>query len=140
MIYNKPGTILLSLAVLIMLLLTGLIGTALAEGIEKPVGSIVTLKCDNPTKFTDGTNIPAGTKINIKAYFTQRVPEVGIPVATGACPLTIDTKSMDTGQLYAYVTANIIGRPESAQSNAIPFYLLPGLTIAPEPAVLQSLE
>ena len=118
----------------------GLTSIAKADGTTTPVGTTLTVKCASPTKFTDGSAIPTGTNITIKTYFTKQIPEVGKPVATGTCPFTISTTGMATGQWHAYVTANVAGRPESSLSNSVPFYLLPSLEVAPEPAVLQSVE
>lgn len=102
-----------------------------ADGVEAVVGNKIIYSCTSPTTFADGSKIPAGTDVQIRAYATQSPATVGNVVATGKCPLTVDTASFPTGQWFAYVTAFVSGRPEGGLSAAVPFVLSPDLTVAP---------
>lgn len=124
-------------AILLMCLMAS---AAMAEGTEFQVGEPLTFRCNPPTTFADGSPIPAGTAITIKAYATQNPPNVGTPLGSGNCPLVVPSDGLTPGQYQGYATASIEGRPESALSTAVPFYMAPPATVPPAAPELQAVE
>lgn len=131
---------LLWLCVLIVSLLA--CSAVFAEGVVKSAGDNITVNCDTPTAYEDGSPIAAGTPMTIKVYATQQPPEVGEAIASSdtCAGIVARTIGMATGQWQVYATATVPGREESVLSNALPFYLDPPKTVRSAAPVLRSVE